>query len=148
MFFINPPLSNGRLSNGHATAVATNVSSPSPNLFACPSSREKLMIRYALTMLAGGSAIVLAAPLSAQTATQPTTPSAASTATAPPSAEDPGAKPSDTKVDAKAKTKDDSASNCGTVIKAGPNQGQVVSKCKKATSDSDTTTAKDGDQPH
>lgn len=112
------------------------------------------MMRNALIVLAGGTAIILAAPLAAQAAGQDAAGqaqaaqpgAAATTATAPATADDPAAKASDTKADAKTKTKD-TASSCGTVIKAGPNAGQVLSKCKKDSS-SDAAKAKDSDQPH
>jgi hypothetical protein len=109
------------------------------------------MMRNALILLAAGTAIVFAAPLAAQAAGQDAAgpaqaaqpPAAATTATAPATADDPAAKASD----AKAKTKADATSSCGTVVKAGPNAGQVLSKCKKDSS-SDAAKAKDSDQPH
>lgn len=108
------------------------------------------MKRYAWIALAGGMTIVLTAPVAAQSAgsaaAQPATAQPASnapaTATAPASGDDPAAPAADAKTDTKAKAKSDAgAKACGTVIKAGPDQGQVINKCKSADkpkTDSDT----------
>jgi hypothetical protein len=99
------------------------------------------MRRDALIALAAGST-VLAAPASAQMAGQtpaPTPPPVAqgATQTTTPAAEP--AKPDDpstateTKADANVKSKTAGAAppKCGTLITAGPNQGQILHRCKR-----------------
>jgi hypothetical protein len=121
-----------------------------PNLFAYPNLREELMTRYTWIALAGATAMSMTAPAAAQSAGsaggQPATaqPTSNAPATAPAAAngDDPAAPATDAKSDTKAKTKAgaDTKATCGTVIKAGPDQGQVINKCKspdKAKTDSD-----------
>ena len=101
-----------------------------------------MMTRNTLIALASGAAIALAAPAAAQDARPPANPGQPPTAqpsTGAPAktpatdaitADDQNAQSSDTKADPKAKPKADTAVTCGTAVRAGPNQGQIIGKCK------------------
>ena len=119
------------------------------------------MTRNALFTLAG-IAVVLAAPLAAQStgtgaagqpaaaAAQPSTapsastaPAASTTAAAPANSDDPNAQSTDPKADPKAKAK----ATGGTVVRAGPNAGMVIGgKTKKPKDNSDGTQKADEQQ--
>jgi len=118
------------------------------------------MTRNAFFALGAGAVFLLATPLAAQTAgqgaaagpapgaqgtappappAQATTSSAAtSSAVTPANGDDPAAQATETKADPKAKAKADSPATCGTAVRAGPNQGQVIGKCKAKTDDNST----------
>jgi hypothetical protein len=101
------------------------------------------MTRTALIALAGGTAIILAASAAAQSTGQQSVgqqpsgqPSAAPTTNAavpPVNGDDASPTPSDHKPNAKPKA--DSHRTCGTAVRAGPNEGQVIGKCRKDTND-------------
>jgi hypothetical protein len=113
-----------------------------PDLFAS-NFREERMTRTALIAFAGGTAIIFAAPAAAQStgqqavgqqpSAQPSAAPAANAAVPPVNGDDASPTPSDRKPNAK--TKDNSHRTCGTAVRAGPNQGQVIGKCRKDTND-------------
>jgi hypothetical protein len=100
------------------------------------------MTRSLLIALGGSTAIVLAAPATAQStgqqgAGQPSVqPSAApaANATVPPLNGD-DANPTTNGPKPNAKPKGDSHRTCGTAVRAGPNEGQVIGRCRKETND-------------
>jgi hypothetical protein len=106
---------------------------------------RSVMTRNALIALASCSAIALAAPVAAQDAAPPANvgqPPAAQPSTGTPvktpatdavESNDQSAQSSDAKADSKAKPKADTAATCGTAVRAGPNQGQIIGKCKEKT---------------
>jgi hypothetical protein len=118
-----------------------------------PNEREDSMTRNAFIALGAGMSVLMTVPLAAQSAGQggaaspapaaqaTSSPAPASQATTPPAAspsavtpaagDDPAPQPADTKADPKAKAKADAA--CGTPVRAGPDQGQVIGKCKAKT---------------
>jgi hypothetical protein len=115
--------------------------------------RRSVMLRNASIALAGGTAIALSASLAAQgygggqqpTAAQPTTaqPNTQTQAATPPAdaatTDDQSGQAADPKADMRAKPK--AAATCGTVVRAGPNAGQVIDKCKSKTDTKDATEA-------
>jgi hypothetical protein len=105
--------------------------------------REECMTRTALIALAGGTAIILAAPAAAQStgqqgvgqqpSAQPSAAPAANAAVPPVNGDDASPTPSEGKPNAKPKA--DSHRTCGTAVRAGPNAGQVIGKCRKDSND-------------